>query len=132
MRERYAHHPIRIVVELKRSRCVDDQIGSEFGQLRFDCAVAIKRGWCRIGSAEMRTKYCSLLIAAAGDDEGCGGFVGEQLRQSTAERAIAAEDENLHPQGYINNLGRFGVWTWSGRCGHILRRLAAGGIDERE
>jgi hypothetical protein len=53
----------------------------------------------------MRAERCSLLIAAAGDDEGCGGFIDEQLCQSSAERAIAAEDENLHPQGISTTSG---------------------------
>ena len=99
-RERGAHHAIGIgAVELERAGGIDHDVRRELAQLPLDVAVAIegrrhRRGW-QIGAEALC--FC---MRAAGDDQRQPILVGEQLRQPSAEGAVAPEDQNLegrHP-----------------------------------
>ena len=97
-RNRGLDYPIGLVaIALERPGGVNDDIGRDRTQLRLDLALAIERGGdCRGSGAERGAERLRLGARAPRNDERQPRFVGEKLRQSAAEGAIAAEDEDSH------------------------------------
>jgi hypothetical protein len=85
-----------ITVHLERPGRINDNIRRQGCELRFQIAVAIKalRHQRRLRGKRSTERRC-LFPRTAGNNERKRLFIGKELRQTPAESAIAAEDQNL-------------------------------------
>jgi hypothetical protein len=96
LRNAGADHAVGIAIDLKRARRIDHDIGRGPGQLQRDVAFPVERqGRCLDLAAEAATELFGLGTRTARDDEMQPRLIRQQLRETTAECAVATEDQDL-------------------------------------